>query len=68
MSREHANKSNSNLKTRRKDTNILFLLLEERKSCMCQLQEYLGQLRASVLTPPEPGRVLVVDGELLFFV
>jgi len=27
---------------------------------MCQLQEYLEQLRA--LTPPEPGRVQAVDG------
>jgi hypothetical protein len=34
--------------------------LDERKSCMGQLQEYLEQLRA--LTPPEPGRVQAVDG------
>jgi hypothetical protein len=34
--------------------------LDEQKSCMCQLQEYLKQLRA--LTPPDPGRVQAVDG------
>jgi hypothetical protein len=34
--------------------------LEERESCMFQLQGYIDQLRA--LVPPEPGRVEAVDG------